>query len=178
MDASQHEPPDDPDRPKTGSLVFDIVDPHRHLEPDQRRSLESTLGEIARLLAGDGAAGQVRVGIVNDETMAELHERHTGVAGTTDVLTFDLAQSGPSGLDVDLTLCIDQARRESQRRGLPIIHELLLYTIHGVLHCTGYDDHEQAGDFGAQAMHQREDEILRTIGIGPIYAAPERGGPR
>ena len=70
-------------------------------------------------------------------------------------------------------ICADEARRQARTRGHGPAEELALYIVHGVLHCTGYDDHEDAGDLGAIAMHKREDEILSAIGAGVVYAARE-----
>ena len=102
--------------------------------------------------------------------MADAHLRHMGVSGTTDVITFNLAEGDedalPARLDTDLLICVDEARRQSERRSIPIERELLLYTIHGTLHCLGHDDHT-TGD--ARAMHAREDAILESIGVGATY---------
>lgn len=122
-----------------------------------------------------GAGGEVRVRLVADAEMAAAHERHCGVAGTTDVITFDLT-SGASArggeLDVDLLVCVDEAERQSVARGHGLRAEVLLYIVHGVLHCLGHDDHEEDD---AAAMHAREDEVLRAIGVGATYAARETG---
>ena len=69
----------------------------------------------------------------------------------------------------------DEARRQAELRGHGVAQELALYIVHGILHCTGYDDHEEAGAFGSIAMHRREDEILSAIGAGVVYAAREAG---
>jgi ssRNA-specific RNase YbeY (16S rRNA maturation enzyme) len=50
---------------------------------------------------------------------------------------------------------------------------LLLYTLHGVLHCIGFDDHEEA-DF--EAMHGAEDAVLAAIGVGPVFHRPYVAG--
>jgi len=57
----------------------------------------------------------------------------------------------------------------------PLRRELLLYVVHGVLHCLGMDDHDEAA---AAAMHRVEDAVLTAIGVGPVYSAgrqPETG---
>ena len=69
-------------------------------------------------------------------------------------------------LDTDLLVCVDEGRRQSDRREIPLERELLLYIIHGALHCLGYDDHDQSE---ARAMHAREDEILESIGAGATF---------
>ncbi|VAX42159.1 hypothetical protein MNBD_PLANCTO03-1432, partial [hydrothermal vent metagenome] len=73
-------------------------------------------------------------------------------------------------LDVDLLLCVDEARRQAEARGFTIERELLLYLVHGVLHCLGYDDHTEAD---AARMHAEEDRLLEAAGVGATYALPE-----
>jgi probable rRNA maturation factor len=119
------------------------------------------------VLGSAGLRGEARARVVGDDEMAAAHERHTGVPGTTDVLTFDLADE-PGVIDADLLICADEAARQGAARGLPVEHELLLYIVHGVLHCAGYDDHDEPS---ASVMHEREDELLRAMGLGAVYAA-------
>lgn len=122
-----------------------------------------------------GVAGEARVRLVGDAEMAAAHERHCGVAGTTDVITFDLADGMSARgepLDVDLLVCVDEARRQAASRGHSMERELLLYVVHGVLHCLGHDDHDEAA---AAAMHAREDEVLEAIGVGVTYGRDAGG---
>jgi probable rRNA maturation factor len=109
---------------------------------------------------------RVSVLMVDDERMTALHRRHLGAARTTDVLTFLSSEAGEK-IDVDIAICADVARRQAAKRGHPPDRELLLYAIHGVLHCAGFDDREESG---ARAMHEEEDRILRSIGVGPTFA--------
>ncbi len=135
--------------------------------------------------------GTVAVQIVTDESMLRFHHRHSGVATTTDVLTFpsSVPQAGPCPeppqgqpggqlreparlresvptIDVDLVLCRDEAARRADERNHPVERELLLYALHGLLHCAGYDDHEPA-DY--ERMHAEEDRILEAVGIGATF---------
>jgi probable rRNA maturation factor len=71
-------------------------------------------------------------------------------------------------LDADLLICLDEAARQAQSRGIVIERELLLYALHGVLHCLGEDDHDPVAH---EQMHAREDGILTALGIGPTFAA-------
>lgn len=116
--------------------------------------------------------GEVRIRLVRDAEMSLLHERHAGVAGTTDVLTFDLRDSSTipdSPLDADLVLCVDEAARQARARSIQLTHELALYAVHGVLHMLGHDDHD---DDAFAAMHEVEDRVLAAAGIGPVFSAP------
>lgn len=104
--------------------------------------------------------------------MAAAHSGFLGVDGTTDVLTFDLTEPGQPDLDVDILVCVDEARRQGAARGHGVERELLLYIVHGVLHCLGHDDHDPSA---AARMHAEEDRILEAVGVGPTYATG-RGG--
>lgn len=129
----------------------------------------------AAALRALGTRGEVRVRVVDDGAMAAAHERYAGTPGPTDVLTWDLGAGGREALDCDLLVCVDEARRQAAARGHGVERELLLYIVHGVLHCLGHDDHDAAS---AAAMHAREDEVLEAIGVGATYAPPgARAGP-
>ena len=122
-------------------------------------------------LAELGAVGELRVAVIADAEMADAHERHSGVAGTTDVLTFDLGEPG-GPLDVDVLVCVDEAERRAAELGHPARHELLLYGVHAALHCLGHDDKRPDA---ADAMHAEEDRVLRAIGVGAIFSASPAG---
>ncbi|MEM9065777.1 MAG: rRNA maturation RNase YbeY [Planctomycetota bacterium] len=116
-------------------------------------------------LALTGASGEVSVRVVTDAEMASAHETHTGVGGTTDVLTFDLSEERT--LHADLLVCIDEAERQAKSRRHALTHELLLYILHGSLHCLGFDDRT---DDDSRRMHAEEDRLLKAIGIGEVFA--------
>ena len=82
LDASG-EPPDPHQR-----CAIDVLDPGALLSSDERGWLVVRAQEAMAELA---LGGELRVGIVDDQQMSERHERDAGVAGTTDVLTYDLA---------------------------------------------------------------------------------------
>lgn len=77
------------------------------------------------------------------------------------------------GLDTDIVVCHDEALRRSRPVGYAVERELLLYVVHGVLHCLGWDDHDEAA---AAWMHRAEDEVLTAIGVGPVYGLPPSPG--
>lgn len=114
----------------------------------------------------------VDIAIVDDARMAQLHERHTGVAGTTDVLTFDLSDAPAAAIEAELVICADEAARQGAARGHDARLELLLYCVHGLLHLLGHDDHDPDA---ARRMHAREDELLMAAGFGAVYRAGTGG---
>jgi probable rRNA maturation factor len=101
--------------------------------------------------------------VVDDAAMIELHQTWHAQNTTTDVLTFESDTHGP--LDVDIAVCIDEARRQSELRGHGVQDELLLYVLHGLLHCCGHDDHT---DDDRRRMFGAQDDLLIAIGRAPI----------
>ncbi|MBY0311015.1 MAG: rRNA maturation RNase YbeY [Phycisphaerales bacterium] len=153
---------------RAGVDVEVCLDDHAGLSVAEREAL----GRLATLAVGASGAvggGEVRVKIVGDAEMAEAHVRYSGVEGTTDVLTFDLAEGASArggALDVDILVCADEARRQALEHGHDPVREMLLYVLHGVLHCLGHDDHT---DDGFARMHAEEDRILAKIGVGATF---------
>ncbi|MFZ2874696.1 MAG: rRNA maturation RNase YbeY [Phycisphaerales bacterium] len=166
------------------SLEFSLYDQTGKVVPLARRWITE---QSCKCIEQMNLRGSVRVCVLDDHAMSGLHDRTLGIPETTDVLTFDLGEpsekrpSGPAcspvggemfGIDTDIYVCLDEAARHADRGGYPVERELLLYVLHGVLHCLGYDDHT---DEGWAAMHRKEDEILTAIGVGPVFWNPEPG---
>lgn len=98
-----------------------------------------------------------------------MHKRYCGDSGVTDVLTFPISNPG-APIEADVVVCAEEAARRGAELGHAMERELLLYMLHGVLHCAGFDDHDAAGH---RAMHEEEDRILRAIGVGATYAGSQ-----
>jgi len=154
-----------------GSLQIELIDPQSLLTALQFAELEKLCAQVLSQLPN---AGEIRVRIVDDRRMSIDHQQYSGIAGTTDVLTFDLTGYTQGSnqffaskiLDTDLTICFDEAARQSGTHQHTVVQELLLYIIHGTLHCLGFDDHD---DTQYQRMHEQEDRLLTNAGIGPLF---------
>ena len=108
--------------------------------------------------------------------MAALHEEFLHIAGPTDVLTFPLEHNDAGDVtDGEVVVCLDEAERRAAAEQVAWQDELLLYAVHGLLHLVGFDDRTRR-DF--DAMHQKEDEILTAIGIGPVFRRTRPSTPR
>ena len=112
-------------------------------------------------------ACRLSVAVVDDARMAELHEKYLGKAGPTDCLSFNLGEDNRAeSLEGEIVVSAETARREARARRISTEAELTLYVVHGLLHLLGYDD--QAPEQAAR-MHRTEDEILASLGLGPVY---------
>lgn len=127
--------------------------------------------------------GDLSIAIVGLPRMARLHEKTMGIAGATDVLTFDWGTDRRHRIiDGEIVACGHVAETVARQRMLPrwdpsfraardVIHaaaraELALYIVHGVLHLAGYDDRTKAS---FRKMHAREDMLLTQLGLGNVF---------
>lgn len=162
-------------------LRVEFVDSTGRLSAAELQLLGDQTAAVGHLL---GLPGEVRVRIVNDAQMTADHREFLDIDQTTDVLTFDCsirADATTAGLapgtlilDVDINVCLDEAERRATEHGWNRERELLLYVVHGLLHCTGFDDLDEES---AARMHAREDELLTAIGVGATYSPGRRFHP-
>ena len=116
---------------------------------------------------------ELSVALVGDATMSALHERHMGIAGPTDVLTFELDRDGRGRvISGEVVVCVAQARRQAKG---PLKEEVLLCALHGMLHLNGLDDRTPRQ---FNAMHRQEDLILTRLGIGRVFSPDKTAGER
>lgn len=144
--------------------AVDVIAP----ESDSQEVLDTVwvrdrLREAIRLI--DRPVARITVSIIDDAEMSRLHKRHCGIESTTDVLTFPMSES-QAPIEADIAVCLDVARCTAGELGHRVEHELLLYALHGVLHCAGFDDHSE-NDY--LMMHAEEDRILRAVGVGAVF---------
>ena len=73
----------------------------------------------------------ISVLIVSDRRVAAVHEEFCGLAGPTDVLTF---QHG------EIVISAETAARQARMFHSNLMAEIQLYLLHGLLHLAGFDD--------------------------------------
>jgi probable rRNA maturation factor len=94
---------------------------------------------------------EISVAIVSDAAIAQIHEEFMGIAGATDVITFEHGE---------IVMSAETARDYAVRYDHTIEEELLLYTIHGLLHLNGFDDQTTAA---AARMKRVQTRIWREV---------------
>jgi probable rRNA maturation factor len=122
--------------------------------PWLRRFAVVALEECVRV-SGDGRCvlptlEEISVAIVSDRRIAELHVDFMGIAGATDVITFDHG---------DIVISAETARLHAAEYAQPVDHEVALYIVHGLLHLNGYDDLEPRA---RRRMHAVQSRVMRT----------------
>ena len=130
--------------------------------------LRRTVHHVLTHLAVNSAT--VSIAVVDGQAISQLKMKYFDVIAATDVLSFDLADQSPdpgctkNALDCEIVI---NAQRALKIAGSDeAAAELNLYLVHGLLHQLGYDDQTA---HQAQAMHNKEDELLEELGFGCVY---------
>jgi probable rRNA maturation factor len=98
--------------------------------------------------------------LVDEKRMEELHIKWMELPGPTDVLSFPMDEMKPdsmekgAGIIGDIVLCPEFASKQA-KDGLE--NELALLTVHGILHCLGFDHAEKREE---EEMFSLQDECL------------------
>ena len=101
--------------------------------------------------------------LVDVDVMTDLHVRWMDEPGPTDVLSFPMdelrpgsdGEPSPPGLLGDVVLCPEVAARQARTAGHSTVEELLLLTVHGILHLLGYDHAEPDEEKEMFALQRR-----------------------
>ncbi|QYC39768.1 Endoribonuclease YbeY [Nonomuraea coxensis DSM 45129] len=118
---------------------------------------ESLVALATHVLAemGINPLAELSIVVIDEDAMAELHEKWMGEPGPTDVLAFPMDELRPGGgargdsespadpaLLGDVVLCPQVAARQAEEAGHATADELELLCTHGILHLLGYDHAE------------------------------------
>ena len=110
---------------------------------------------------------QISIAIVDDKQMQDVHLNFMDDSSTTDVMSFDLSDEMSKTKCFEIIVNADMATRQSKINSNSFEAELLLYILHGLLHNLGFDD---LNDAEFKKMHKEEDEIMKALGWGVVYA--------
>lgn len=113
----------------------------------------------------------LHVMLVEPDVMEELHLRWMDEAGPTDVLSFPMDELTPGRPDSppvegtlgDIVLCPQVAAKQAREVGHSTVEELLLLTVHGILHLLGFDHAEPEEE---REMFALQKQLLLTFLAG------------
>ena len=123
---------------------------------------KSIFKQLARsVFSREGArTAKCNVVFVGDKRMIVLNSTYLGHEYTTDVLSFPLRDHDDGGVEGEVYINIDQARRQARSFHVTINSELARLVIHGILHLLGYRDDTKRQK---TRMLQREDHYLLLL---------------
>lgn len=142
-------------------MSIDLLD-----ETDYEVDLDELHGCATYVMAQMGVHphADLCVRVVDEHAMEVLHVQWMDLPGPTDVMSFPMDELRPSstpddaveGVLGDLVLCPTVAAKHAAEAGHTTQEELLLLTVHGLLHLLGFDH--------AEAEERREMfELQRTL---------------
>jgi probable rRNA maturation factor len=110
------------------------------------------------VLTGEKKRLPVNIIFTDDRRIEKLNRDFRGIAGPTDVLSFD----GDRDLGIlgEVYISIDTARRQANEFRVTLGEEVLRLVCHGLLHLCGYD-HKNSKD--SSRMRHREDLYLQKL---------------
>jgi probable rRNA maturation factor len=139
-----------------------IASPQEAVEIDRGRMREV----VRTVLEGEQVAdAEISLAFVDNATIHRLNRQYLDHDEPTDVLSFPLSDGRSKKLAGELVIGAEVARDQAAGRGHEVHAELALYVIHGLLHLSGYDDHEPED---AATMRERERHYLRRLGLPDI----------
>ena len=111
---------------------------------------------------------EVNIIFIEPEPMEDLHVRWLDLPGPTDVMSFPMDELRPGSADSptpagtlgDIVLCPQVAAKQALAAGHSAVEEMLLLTVHGILHLLGYD---HATDPEREVMFALQRKLLLTF---------------
>jgi probable rRNA maturation factor len=107
---------------------------------------------------------ELTLAFINDEEMAQLHEKWMDLPGTTDVMSFPMDELKPNdpepGILGDIVISPLVARAQADKAGHPYEHEVKILAAHGLLHLLGFDHQEPEAEREMFAL--QEDLVKRA----------------
>ena len=107
---------------------------------------------------------ELTLAFIDDEEMAQLHEKWMDIPGTTDVMSFPMDELRPKdpepGILGDIVISPLVARVQADKAGHSYEHEVKILAAHGLLHLLGYDHQEPEAERTMFAL--QEDLVKRA----------------
>lgn len=117
--------------------------------------------------------------LADEDEIKSLNAAYRGVDRVTDVLSFPsmeaikgepiLSKEHKEEIDEEgrlylgsIVVCTKRAREQAEEYGHSYERELFYLTVHGVLHCLGYD-HETEEE--KREMREKEETVMRKLGL-------------
>ena len=102
-------------------------------------------------------AGNISYVFCSDDYLLDINRSYLNHDYFTDIITFDLSESGSNSIDGEIYISVDTVRDNARRFKTSFSKELHRVMFHGVLHLCGYKD---KSDNEQTAMTEKEDHYL------------------
>jgi probable rRNA maturation factor len=103
--------------------------------------------------------------IGNDRLLKKLNQKYRNIDTPTEVLSFPANELDPESNLIylgDVIISLPRAEYQATLGGHPLVNELQLLVVHGILHLLGYDHSEEAEK---KIMQTAQNKVLIKLGI-------------
>ena len=146
-------------------MPIELVNESSH-SVDEQRIIAAAAAAMRQMNVHSDA--DLSIAIVDDESMADLHQRWMELSGPTDVMSFPMDELRPgasaselvTGMLGDVVIAPGFAREQARAADRDPEVELDLLAVHGVLHLLGFD-HEEPEEHAE--MFALQDQILAGL---------------
>lgn len=136
-------------------------------------SIQQAVNTTVQLHSHRVSDGSVAVTITDNQTVAHLNAEYRGVDAPTDVLSFenvpdfDFPSLDPAMTNFlgDIVIAFPVAQAQAEARGHSPQEELILLTVHGMLHLFGFD-HDT--DTRRSKMWMAQHEVMSRLGLNHV----------
>jgi probable rRNA maturation factor len=109
----------------------------------------------------------IGITLTNDQEIQQLNNEYRGIDTSTDVLSFEAHEFDPDTETTylgDIIISCETAQRQAERAQHTFKTEVLLLTIHGLLHIMGFDHDDEASK---DKMWQLQADLLSQADVFP-----------
>lgn len=103
----------------------------------------------------------ITICFVNNKIIKQLNKKHLGKNCPTDVIAFNMFSVEKGNyLGAEIAISTDIVISNAKIYNTPVMYELFLYVIHGILHVLGYNDNTAKS---RGIMQKKEINILKSV---------------
>lgn len=133
--------------------------------PDLQVQEDSAVALVRGMIADEQMkVTSLNIIFVDDAYLKDLHQRYLDDDSETDVMTFNLNETGP--IEGEIYISLDRAHAHARQFGVTAEMEVARLIIHGLLHLKGYDDHTVEEQ---KRMREKEDACLARYPEGVAF---------
>ena len=103
---------------------------------------------------------KIEYNFVSEDRMLKLNTKYLKHKTETDIITFDYSKS--KKIQAEMHLCFSVIERNAKENMQSPVNEMVRVIIHGLLHCMGYNDKNNAD---RELMRKKEDSFLKMFHV-------------
>lgn len=122
---------------------------------------DETISWLSTLIYNKGFVySEINFVFYNDEELLEINKNHLNHDFYTDIITFD--NTIQNTISADIAISIERVKDNAKKNNINLLTELRRVMVHGILHCMGFNDKEEAE---RHIMRKEENKALELFHV-------------